>query len=135
MSRLEYSVFFCDDVRQEINGKFSLVGIYLNDLNVHIDENQKKDAIPALSEFCIVCVFKHMDKRKKYKIIIEQTGVPEKTIALEEDVAQQDNKSMLVFNIRNFIVPKEGVLEVSLLSGKEKIKLDELKLKKIKKIS
>ena len=76
MSSIEYSCIFCDDVRQEIGGKISVIGVYANDFI--INARDVDDAVPGLSKFFIVCFLKNLDKRKRYSILIEQSGIDEK---------------------------------------------------------
>lgn len=134
MNGITASCLFCDDVRQEINGKSTFVGAYFNDLNLHVDKEDRLDPIgnkisPGLAKFFVVCVIGKLDKRKKYQIVLVQTGVDDKPIDISTEGVKDDQKMVVVCSLNNFAVPEEGSLKVYIRSGKEEYLIDKLNLK------
>ena len=119
----EKSCVFCDDVREELNSKLSLIGIYVNDINIHADQ------MPAgINKLCAVSFLKGLDKRKKYKIVIEQPGQEDREVDLSEHKFESENFNPVAVAMAPFVMTEEGVLKVFLKAGKDKQLIGELKL-------
>ena len=127
MSRIEYSCIFCDDVRTEISGKHSFIGVYADSLILQ-DVPNEDSVTAALPRFFIVCFLRNLDKRKKYSLFVEQTGVDKKEYDVPDDAKKQNEKLVFIFEMNNFVVPVSGNLKVSLVSGKDKLLIGDLSL-------
>lgn len=115
---------FCDDVRYEVGGKVSLVGIYGSDLII-------SDPLPvALPKLCVALVVSTPIDALPEKVIIKLSGPPVgpdgATVTLSEEPieAPPDNQRTIAnlsvaLPLSPFLVRAEGAIEVSVDIGRE----------------
>jgi len=97
----------CDDIRQEVGGKTSLMGLY----DHHIVVPQVPFVLPKV---CFYTRFSRMDGTFKFSFSIVSPGGERKDIIRDSDVQIPDGAKEGTFNVISspFEVSAEGVFEV-----------------------
>ena len=97
----------CDDIRQEVGGKTSLMGLY----DHHIVVPQVPFVLPKV---CFYTRFSRMDGTFKFSFSIVSPGGERKDIIRDSDVQIPDGAKVGTFNViaSPFEVSAEGVFEV-----------------------
>jgi len=112
----EYTLM-CDDIRQEVGGKTSLMGLY----EAHIVVPQIPTALPKL---CFFTRFSRMDGQFKFGFSIVSPTGDRKDVIRDSDVQIPDGAKEGTFNViaQPFEAASEGVYEVilSLTKGSDR---------------
>ena len=97
----------CDDIRQEMGGKTSLMGLY----DHHIVVPQVPFSLPKV---CFYTRFSRMDGQFKFSFAISSPGGERKDVIRDSDVQIPDGAKEGTFNViaAPFEVNAEGVYEV-----------------------
>jgi len=120
MNEVSGSVLFCDDIRHEVNGKTSLMGIY--------DEVIFVDEFPTvLGKFVIhitinIPITKKFLENKKYTILIAIPDGNGKSSLIKElnEIPMSDwpetnfLRIIGIFEFKNFIIKAPGIIQVGI---------------------
>lgn len=131
---------FCDDIRHEINGKYSLIGIYGGELNV--------DVLPGtLAKLCILgfCEFdiQYPPKALKMKIfagdvVLNESEIPAQVLMesaqeLSKRSMPEDPISRIMFGVHAilspFVVESAMTLKVVFVADSEELIAGKLRIK------
>jgi hypothetical protein len=132
------SAIFCDDVRQEMNGKQILIGIYTTEMIIH-------PSFPAaLPTFAVVV--RYTERRSEnYLPVTFKIFVPgQDDAAFEAEVSKEqleavpysedkepDPQVLIGFaaQFRNFVIPEPGYIKVRAYRGDDEIKIGSMRIR------
>ncbi len=132
------SAIFCDDVRQEMNAKQILIGVYTTEIIIH-------PAFPAvLPTFAIIV--RYTERRaENYLPVIFRVFVPgQEDAAFEAEVSKEqleavpltddqepDRQILIGFaaQFRNFVIPEPGYIRVRAYRGDDEIKIGSIRVR------
>jgi len=127
---------FCDDIRQEVGGKVSYIGIYAGVMFVN--------EIPAqLSKLCLAITYRDSIEangtvtiRVIYEVDGEDQILTEADCELQGELALPTNDEFRMLEMRLFIqiapfqITNEGKLKVRVFKGEDKIRIGALEVKR-----
>lgn len=105
--KIQYDVTFCDDIRQEIHGKVSLIGVYNNAMNV-----QKNTEL--IARFCAIARVRFPELTKRtIQMVMKYGSLEYPTDEVSIDETSSDSEiCVFMFLISPFKVEGPGDIKI-----------------------
>jgi hypothetical protein len=132
---IEARCIFCDDLRQEVGAKFSIMGVYGHEMLVHsMDENFR------IERLCLFVTTSFINEKPPASMIVIVKG-PETDSKKEFTINYSKNPSVssdrkvfdaaTAIKIRDVIISKDSQISVAVKIGKKKILVGTLTIRRV----
>jgi hypothetical protein len=103
----------CEDIRQEVGEKFSLMGVYADSMLVHFRESEKWPFVTRLG-FYIKLDPEGAPAYPDCKFQVARDGQVKSAIPLQVDTLAPGRVFVMMLNVQPFSISAPGILEFSL---------------------